>query len=130
MLRKGGYILRDTPNPELIMIASGSEVHLALAAASLLEQQGRRARIVNLASWELFSEQPEEYRLAVLPPSVPRRLGVEAASGFGWERWLGDRGRVHGVSDFGHSAPWKVIASKLGFTPEAIADKARNLLAQ
>ena len=127
-LLKGGYILRDAPDPELILIASGSEVHVALGAAALLEQEGRRVRVVNLASWELFEEQSQEYRDSVLPPSAPLRLAVEAAASFGWERYVGDKGRVHGVDDFGHSAPWKVIAQKLGFTPEVVAAQARKML--
>jgi transketolase len=130
MLLKGGYILRDAADPEIILIASGSEVYVALGAAGLLEQEGRRVRVVNLASWELFEEQSQEYRDRVLPPSVPLRLAVEAAASFGWERYVGLKGAVHGIDDFGHSAPWKVIAQKLGFTPEAIAARAREMLAK
>ena len=128
MLFRGGYILRDAPDPEMILLATGSEVFVALAAAKLLEQEGRRIRVVNLPSWELFEEQSREYRESVLPASVPLRLAVEAGASFGWERWVGDKGQVHGINTFGHSAPWKVIAQKLGFTPEAIAAKARKML--
>ncbi len=128
LLLRGGYILRDAADPELILIASGSEVYVALGAARLLEQEGRRVRVVNLASRELFEEQPKDYRKSVLPPSLPRRLAVEAAASFGWERYLGDQGEMHGIDEFGHSAPWKVIADKLGFTAEAIAAQARRML--
>ena len=128
MLLRGGYILRDVADPEMILIATGSEVFVALGAADLLEQEGRRIRVVNLPSWELFDEQGREYRDSVLPPSVPLRLAVEAGATFGWERYVGDQGQVHGIDDFGHSAPWKVIAQKLGFTAEAIAAKARAIL--
>jgi transketolase len=130
MLRRGGYVILDSPDPELILIATGSEVHIALDAARLLADEGRRLRVVNLASWELFDQQPEDYRRQVLPPSVPRRLAVEAGVTFGWERYVGDRGAVHGIDRFGASAPWKVIAENLGFTPHAIAEKARRLLAE
>jgi transketolase len=126
-LLSGGYILRDAPNPEMILIASGSEVCVALGAAKLLEQEGRRIRLVNLGSWELFEEQSQAYRDSVLPPSVPLRLAIEAAASFGWERYVGAQGAIHGIDDFGHSAPWKVIAQKLGFTPEAIAAQARKM---
>jgi len=128
LLFKGGYILRDIADPQMILLASGSEVFVALGAAKLLEQEGRRIRVVNLPSWELFEEQSREYRDSVLPASVPLRLAVEAGASFGWERWVGDKGQVHGIDTFGHSAPWKVIAQKLGFTPEAIAAKARKML--
>jgi len=130
MLRRGGYVLSDVPNAELILLASGSEVHLVLEAARLLSQEGGRVRVVNMASWELFDEQPEEYREAVLLPSVHKRLAVEAGVTSGWHRYVGDHGVVHGIDRFGASAPWKVIAEKLGFTPETIAQKARELLAQ
>jgi transketolase len=130
MLLRGGYILRDVADPEMILIATGSEVFVALGAADLLEQEGRRIRVVNLPSWELFDEQGREYRDSVLPPSVPLRLAVEAGATFGWERYVGDQGQVHGFDNFGHSAPWKVIAQKLGFTAEAIAAKARAILAR
>lgn len=86
-------------------------------------------RVVNLASWEIFEEQPEDYRLEVLPRSVPR-LAVEAGITLGWDRYVGEGGDVHGIDHFGSSAPWKVIAEKLGFTPEAVAEKARRLISQ
>ncbi|UCC67553.1 MAG: transketolase, partial [Armatimonadota bacterium] len=129
MLRRGGYVLRDASDPDLILIASGSEVHVALDAAGILTEEGRRVRVVNLASWELFEEQPEEYCLEVLPPSVPR-LAIEAGITLGWERYVGDGGMMHGIDHFGASAPWKVIAEKFGFTPESLADKARRLISQ
>ncbi len=127
MLRRGGYVLLDAPDPELILIASGSEVHISLDAARSLADDGRRVRLVNLASWEIFEEQPEAYRLEVLPPSVPR-LAVEAGVTFGWERYVGDRGEIHGIDRFGASAPWELIAERFGFTAEAIAQKARRLI--
>jgi len=129
MVRRGGYILLEAEDPELIIIASGSEVHIALDAARRLNAEGRRVRVVNLASWELFDTQPREYRESVLPPSVSRRLAVEAGVTLGWSRYVGLQGAVHGIDRFGASAPWKVIAEQMGFTAEAVADKARRLLA-
>jgi len=130
MLRRGGYILVDAPEPELIVISSGSEVHLGVEAARLLGEEGRRIRVVNMASWELFEEQPEEYRETVLPPSVPLRLSVEAGVTMGWHRYLGGRGAAHGIDRFGVSAPWKVIAQQFGFTSEAVAARAREMLSR
>jgi transketolase len=129
MVRRGGYILLDARDPELILIATGSEVHVALAAAQLLASEGGRVRVVNLASWELFEEQPEEYRRQVLPPSVTRRLVIEAGSPQGWERYAGDEGSIHAIHRFGTSAPWQTIAEQWGFTPEAVAAQARRALA-
>jgi len=128
MIRRGGYVLMEAQDPELILIATGSEVHVTLAAARLLAQEGRRVRVVNMASWELFDEQPEEYRRSVLPPKVSRRMSVEAGITLGWERYVGEQGVKQGIDHFGASAPWKVIAEKWGFTPEAIAQKARARL--
>jgi transketolase len=130
MLWRGGYILLDTPDPQLVLVASGSEVHVALEAARLLGEEGLRARVVNMASWELFDEQDEDYRQQVLPPSIPLRLALEAGVTQGWARWAGDRGVVHGIDRFGASAPWEVLAEKLGFTPEAVAEEARRLVSE
>ena len=130
MLRKGGYILLDAPDPELIIIATGSEVYLSLAAARALNAEGRRVRVVNLPSWELFDAQPEEYRDSVLPPMVKKRLAVEAGVSHGWERYVGEQGVVHGFDRFGVSAPWKTIAAHFGFTAEAVAARARRYLAE
>jgi transketolase len=129
MLRQGGYTLLDADDPEIILMATGSEVFLTLAAARLLAGEGRRARVVNLGCWEVFEEQPEAYRREVLPASVTCRLAVEAACPFGWERYVGPRGAIFGIDRYGFSAPWKVIAEKLGFTPEGVAERARRLLA-
>ncbi len=128
MLRKGGYVLLDARNPEMILLATGSEVYIAVGAARLLAQEGRRVRVVNMGSWDVFDAQPQEYRDQVLPPSATCRLAVEAACSFGWERYVGEKGEVFGIDRYGWSAPWKVIAEKLGFTPEGIAERARKLM--
>jgi len=130
-LSRGAYILREAPegNPDLVLIATGSEVHLALAAQEELENRGVRARVVSMPSWELFEAQPPEYRAAVLPPDVPR-MAIEAASPMGWERYVGPNGAVIGIHRFGASAPYKVLMEKFGFTPLAVVERALALLAE
>jgi transketolase len=128
MLRKGGYTLLDVKDPELILLATGSEVYLAVGAAKLLNQEGRRVRVVNMGCWEVFEEQPQSYRDEVLPPKVTKRLAVEAACSFGWERYTGTEGKVFGIDRYGFSAPWQKIAGNLGFTVEGVTAKARELL--
>ena len=126
--QNGGYVLLDAAAPEVILIASGSEVSICVDAARLLAGEGSRVRVVNLGCWEVFDAQPREYRDQVLPPGVTCRLAVEAACSFGWERYVGDKGEVLGIDRYGFSAPWKVIATKLGFTAEGVAARARQLL--
>jgi len=129
-IARGGYVLSDDPGgePELILIASGSEVAVALEAAEDLRANGRRVRVVDLASWELFALQSAEYRESVLPSSCRKRLAVEAGSPFGWERWVGEKGRVVGMARFGASAPAKVLAEQFGFTKRNLAAAAEALL--
>jgi len=129
---KGAYVLDREPGkqPDVILLASGSEVSVVREAGRMLRDGGIGARVVSMLCWELFEEQPEEYRRSVLPPGVTRRLAVEAASPFGWERWVGPEGRVVAIDRFGASAPYKVIAEKLGFTPENVAREARSLLSR
>ena len=131
-LRKGGYVLIDAPDgrPDVILIATGSEVALALQAHQMLAREGIRVRVVNMPSWELFEEQPQSYKEAVLPPDVTRRVGIEAAVPLGWERYLGAEGVFIGINRFGASAPYKVIAAELGFTPERVVSAVRGLLQQ
>jgi transketolase len=128
LLHKGGYVLLDAPDPELIIIATGSEVYISVAAAQMLNAEGQRVRVVNLPSWELFDAQPQEYRDSVLPPAVTKRLAVEAGVSLGWERYVGPEGRVKGFDRFGVSAPWKKIAEHFGFTAEGVAGLAREML--
>ncbi len=130
-LARGAYILQDAPegSPDLVLIATGSEVHLALAAQEELRARGVRARVVSMPSWELFEEQSSEYRAAVLPPDVPR-MAVEAASPMGWERYVGPNGAVIGIHRFGASAPYKVLMEKFGFTPSVVVERAWKLLAE
>jgi len=125
---RGGYVLADVDRPDVILIGTGSEVHLALAAQKLLAQQGVAARVVSLPSTDLFERQPPEYRDAVLPPGVTARVAVEAAATFGWERYVGAYGTVVGLDRFGASAPYKTIFENLGLTAEAVAAAALRVL--
>jgi transketolase len=127
---RGAYILKEGGNgrPAVILLASGSEVHVALQAANLLEAEGTPARVVSFLSWERFEEQPGEYRRFVLPPSVRARVSVEAAATFGWERYVGDGGASVGINRFGASAPGGRIFQELGITPDNVAARAKALL--
>jgi transketolase len=128
-LAKGAYILSDNgAKPDIILIATGSEVHLALAAQTQLKEKGIFARVVSMPSWELFEETDQEYRDTVLPPDVSARLVVEAAISMGWERYAGAKGRVIGMIGFGASAPGGILMEKFGFTAENIVQKAMKLL--
>ena len=119
---KGAYVLAEAEDgrPEVILMATGSEVSLCLAARDKLTAQGVKARVVSMPSWELFDSQPSDYRDAVLPPAVTARVAVEQASTLGWERWVGSAGEIIGMRTFGASAPLKELQSKFGFTPDAV----------
>ena len=122
---RGAYILADTDRtPDLILIATGSEVSLAVQAAKLLNDRGTRTRVVSMPCWELFSAQSQSYRDGILPPDVTARMSIEAAATFGWERWIGSRGFAFGIDHFGTSAPAADIAKEYGFTPEHVAEVA------
>ncbi len=129
-LRRGAYVLIDAAGgpPELILIGTGSELQLAVAARTALAKDGIRARVVSMPSWELFEAEPENYRDAVLPRTVTRRLAVEAGASFGWDRWIGTSGAVVGVDRFGASAPGETVMKELGFTVEHVVARARALL--
>ncbi len=126
----GAYILAESQGgePDLILIASGSEVSLAMAAREKLQEQGVRTRVVSMPSWELFDARPADYRNLVLPPQIRARLSVEAGSSQGWHRYVGDKGRVIGIDRFGASAPGPTIMAAYGFTPENICTAALALL--
>jgi transketolase len=127
---RGAYVLADSRdgNPEVILIASGSEVSLAVQAHEKLSAEGIRSRVVSMPSWEIFDHQPVEYRDSVLPPDVKARVAVEQASTFGWERYVGLSGRIIGMKTFGASAPLKELQRKFGFEPERVAAAGRELL--
>jgi transketolase len=127
---RGAYVLGEAPggNPEIILMASGSEVSLAVQAHEKLLTEGIRSRVVSMPSWEIFEQQSEEYRDTVLPPSVKARVAVEQASSFGWERYVGTSGLMNCMKTFGASAPLKELQKKFGFEPDHVVDTARNLL--
>ncbi|MBC7480745.1 MAG: transketolase, partial [Rhizobacter sp.] len=129
-LRRGAYVLNDANDqpPVLILIASGSEVALILAAAERLQSEGIAVRCVSMPSWDLFDAQPQSYRDGVLPPTVPARLAVELGMTQGWHRYVGDRGDVLGVERFGASAPADILLREYGFTVDNVAARARKLL--
>jgi transketolase len=126
----GAYVMADAPggSPEIILIASGSEVTLVVEAHETLAAQGIRSRVVSMPSWDLFEHQPQSYRDTVLPPKVTARLAVEQGSVLGWERYVGAAGRVIGMKTFGASAPLKELQRKFGFEPERIVAAAKELL--
>ena len=125
---KGGYVLEGDDDPEVILIGTGSEVHLIQEARALLSQQGISSRVVSLPSWELFDEQTQEYRDSVIPPEITARVTVEAASTVGWERFAGLDGVVIGLDRFGASAPGGTVMNELGFTAERVASAAKQLM--
>ena len=127
---QGAYVLADCPgaNPEVIIIASGSEISLALKAHEDLLAQEIRSRVVSMPSWEIFEHQPRAYRESVLPPKVTARVAVEQASTFGWERYVGTSGQVVGMHTFGASAPLKELQRKFGFEPDRVVDAAKQQL--
>jgi transketolase len=129
-LRRGGYVLADPEggDPEVILIATGSEVALAVAAHEQLISDGIRSRVVSLPCWELFDRQDDGYRDSVLPPAIRARVSVEEASTVGWDRWVGPGGRMIGMHTFGSSAPLKDVQTKFGFTPDKVAEAAREVL--
>lgn len=128
-LAKGGYVLSDCEGrAEILLIGTGAEVHLVLGAQKKLAEAGVRARVVNLASWELFEQQDAAYRETVLPPDVPTRLAVEAGQTLGWERYVGRREAVVGIETFGTSAPGGLVLERYGFTVENVVEKALSLL--
>jgi transketolase len=127
---QGAYVLADAPggDPEVILIASGSEVSLAVEAYEELVKDGVRARVVSMPSWDIFERQTPEYRKSVLPPSVKARVAIEQASTFGWERYVGEKGRVIGMHTFGASAPLKELQKKFGFVPDQVVAVAKEVL--
>jgi transketolase len=127
---RGAYVLADAPgeSPELILIATGSELALAVQAHEKLIADGIRSRVVSMPSWDRFEHQPQEYRDRVLPPELRARVAIEQASTFGWERYVGPEGRIIGMHTFGASAPLKALQQKFGFEPDRVVAAAREIL--
>jgi transketolase len=127
---RGAYVLGNPDDAfDVILIASGSEVSLAVDAAKVLAQRGTVARVVSMPSWKLFDAQDEAYRNSVLPPAAKARMSIEAGATLGWSKYVGDHGIAFGLDHFGTSAPAADIAKEFGFTPEHVADVAAGLLA-
>jgi transketolase len=133
-LRRGAYVLdpagADPATPDVILMATGSEVSLIVEAAAQLRASGVKVRLVSMPCWRLFEEQSTDYRDLVLPPGVEARVAVEAAVSFGWERWTGPRGRIVGVDRFGASAPGAIVMRELGLTVAHVVETARAVVAQ
>ncbi len=129
-LAQGGYVLADSldQQPDVILIGTGSEVALCVAAHERLQKEGIKSRVVSLPSWELFERQDQAYRDSVLPPTVTARVGVEQASTFGWDRYVGPRGTMIGMTSFGASAPLKELQKKFGFTVQDVVQAAMSQL--
>jgi transketolase len=125
-LHRGAYILDEAANsePEVILMASGSEVHIALKAAGMINAKGHATRVVSMPSWELFEAQPADYRQQVLPPGVKAKIAIEAGSPQGWHRYVGDAGQVVGLDHFGASAPAQTLFEKFGLTADQVVEKA------
>ncbi len=130
MLEKGAYVLWQSGKgmPDVILMATGSEVHTTLAGAKLLANEGISVRVVNMPSWELFEKQPKEYRENVLPPTVIPRVAVEAAAPDGWHKYVGSCGEIIGMARFGASAPYKALEQHFGFTAENVASTAKSVI--
>jgi transketolase len=131
-LAQGAYILADSPDgqPDVILIGTGSEVSLCVAAYEQLKSEGMKARVVSMPSWELFEQQDQAYRDQVLPPAVMARVAVELASTFGWAHYVGPTGTIIGMTTFGASAPLKELQKEFGFTKEHIVEAATQQLRQ
>jgi len=129
-LVRGAYVLADSKGklPQVLLMASGSEVSVVLEAYEKLTAEGVATRAISMPSWDLFERQPKSYMDEVIPPEVSARLAVEAAAPFGWERYIGEKGRVLGMTRFGASAPYQVLAEKFGFTPANVVRCAGELL--
>lgn len=129
-VRKGAYVLSEAAGgaADLILIGTGAEVHLALQAQTQLAEIGVRTRVVSMPSWELFKAQPQSYRDKVLPPQIKARLAIEAGATIGWERWVGDTGRIIGLDHFGASAPGKKLLESFGFTVENVVKTAMEIV--
>jgi transketolase len=125
---KGAYILVEEKNPDVILMASGSEVSLALSAAESLAKENIKAQVVSMPSWELFEKQPKSYKDSVLPPKVKTRVAIEAGVEMGWHKYIGDKGIFIGMSSFGASAPAKVCFEKFGITAEAVIAAAKKVI--
>jgi len=126
---KGAYVLVSVDNPDVLLLASGSEVGLAVEAAEKLSAEGISAQVVSMPCWELFERQSRDYKDSVIPPQTKARVGIEAGVELGWSKWLGDNGIFVGMSSFGASAPAKICFEKFGITVEKVVTAAKKSIA-
>jgi len=130
-LLRGAYVLSDCEGtPEIILMASGSEVSITLKASEKLKAEGIKIRVVSFPSWELFEQQTEEYKESVIPANVKSRISVEAGIKMGWEKYVGDNGESISVEKFGSSAPVDIVMEKYGFTADHVYEVAKNVIAR
>lgn len=129
-IKRGGYVVSDSKNgtPQAQLIATGSEVQLAVKAQAALAEEGIDVRVISLPSWDLFEKQDKEYRDSVILPGVKARLAIEMAQTFGWERYTGDQGDILGITTFGASAPGDRVMKEYGFTVENVVSRVKALL--
>jgi transketolase len=129
-LTRGAYVMSESPTGriDVILIATGSEVSVAVEARDQLAAEGVGARVVSMPSWELFDKQPQEYRDEVLPPNITARIAIEAGVTFGWSKYVGDKGDVIGLDRYGASAPVQVVMEKLGFTAANVMERVKKLI--
>jgi len=123
---RGAYVLVKADRPDVLLLASGSEVSVALAAADKLAAEGIKVQVVSMPCWGLFERQPQTYKDEVLPPACKARVGVEAQIELGWHKWIGDKGIFIGMSGFGKSGPFKTCFEKFGITPDAVVAAAKR----
>ncbi|WP_377891378.1 transketolase [Alkalihalobacillus sp. R86527] len=129
-VKRGAYIVEGSNNSDALLLASGSEVGLAVEAQKLLEREGITASVVSMPSWDLFEQQPEDYKKTVLPDDVSVRLGIEMGASMGWDRYVGDKGDVLAIDRFGASAPGNTVIKEFGFTPENVVKRVKAMLSR
>ena len=129
-LHRGAYILSEATDhkPDVVLIASGSEVHIALEAAARIQAKGPAVRVVSMPSWELFEAQPAEYRHRILPPEIKVKIAIEAGSALGWHRYVGESGQIIALDRFGASASSSVLYEKFGITSDRVVEKALEIV--
>ena len=125
---KGAYVVSPAENPQALLLATGSEVSLAVAAQKQLAEEGIAVSVVSMPSWDRFEKQDKEYKQSVIPKTVKKRLAIEMGTSFGWERYTGDEGEILSIDRFGASAPGDRIMKEFGFTPENVVSKVKALL--
>ena len=126
-VRKGAYVVFESDkDPEFLLLATGSEVNLAIEAAKDLEGQGKGVRVVSMPNWHAFDQQSDEYKASILPSSITKRVAIEMASSLGWHKYVGTEGKVIGIDGFGASAPGDLVVEKYGFTKENVLNQIQS----